>query len=117
MNIDIFSHLLKLEVEEGLVAAAGHWEAALPLNPLHPTHVYHTAYEASLICCSCMRKKDYTGAAGHWEAALALNPLNPDGWFALGFACLKAGDSPRAVQVRKLTDEFSFQEKSSMRGP
>ncbi len=117
MIIDIFTHLLQLEAEEGLVGAAGHWEAALALNPLHLTHDYHTAYEASLTCCSCMRKKDYTAAAGHWEAALALNPLNPDGWFALGFACLKAGDSSRAVQVRKHTDELSSQEKSSMRGP
>ena len=46
-----------------------------------------------------MRRKDYGGAAHHWEAALALNPLHPDGWFALGFAALKAGDDTRAVQV------------------
>lgn len=46
-----------------------------------------------------MRKKDYRGAAEHWESALALNPLHPDGWFALGFAALKAQDDTRAVQV------------------
>jgi predicted TPR repeat methyltransferase len=46
-----------------------------------------------------MRRKDYGGASQHWEAALALNPLHPDGWFALGFAALKAGDDTRAVQV------------------
>lgn len=49
-----------------------------------------------------MRRKDYGGATGHWEAALALNPLHPDGWFALGFAALKAGDDTRAVQVPRL---------------
>jgi predicted TPR repeat methyltransferase len=48
---------------------------------------------------SAMRKKDYGGAAQHWEAALALNPLHPDGWFALGYAALKAADDTRAVQV------------------
>ncbi len=46
-----------------------------------------------------MRRKDYGGASQYWEAALALNPLHPDGWFALGFAALKAGDDTRAVQV------------------
>ncbi|KFM22915.1 Tetratricopeptide repeat protein 27-like protein [Auxenochlorella protothecoides] len=31
-------------------------------------------------------------AAGHWRAALALSPLHPEGWFSLGYACLKERD-------------------------
>lgn len=48
---------------------------------------------------SAMRRKEWAPAVGHWEAALALSPLNPDGWFALGYACLKAEDETRAVQA------------------
>ena len=53
-----------------------------------------------------MRRKDYAAAVEHWEAALALNPLQPAGWFSLGFACLKAGDTPRALQVGILNPEI-----------
>lgn len=35
----------------------------------------------------------------HWELALGINPLHPEGWFALGFCCLKSHDNPRAVQA------------------
>lgn len=38
-------------------------------------------------------------AAEHWELALAVNPLHPEGWFALGFCCLKAQATRRAVQA------------------
>lgn len=64
--------------------------------------------QTGLICdlilgmSSAMRRKDWAPAVAHWEAALALNPLNPDGWFAMGYACLKAEDDTRAVQVPPL---------------
>lgn len=38
-------------------------------------------------------------AAGHWENALRLNPLFPQGWFALGYCCLKTKNQQRALQV------------------
>ena len=41
----------------------------------------------------------YLQAAGHWEQALGLNPLFPQGWFALGYCCLKIKHQERALQV------------------
>lgn len=38
-------------------------------------------------------------AEGHWEKALGLNPLFPQGWFALGYCCLKTKNQQRALQV------------------
>lgn len=38
-------------------------------------------------------------AAGHWEKALALNPLFPQGWFGLGYCCLKTLNHQRALQA------------------
>ena len=38
-------------------------------------------------------------AAGHWEKALALNPLFPQGWFGLGYCCLKTKSHQRALQA------------------
>lgn len=39
-------------------------------------------------------------AEGHWEKALGLNPLFPQGWFALGYCCLKTKNQQRALQVQ-----------------
>lgn len=38
-------------------------------------------------------------AAAHWELALAVNPLYADGWFALGHAYMKMGDTSQAIQA------------------
>ena len=38
-------------------------------------------------------------AGEHWEKALGLNPLFPQGWFALGYCCLKTNHQDRALQV------------------
>ena len=43
------------------------------------------------------RRKDWAGAVSAWDAALALNPDHTDGWFACGYARLKAGDDPGAA--------------------
>ncbi len=38
-------------------------------------------------------------AASHWELALAVNPLHSEGWFALGYCCIKASNFGRALQA------------------
>eukprot|EP00891_Asterochloris_glomerata_P006782 jgi/Astpho2/6782/Aster-07226 len=48
----------------------------------------HTAWERS----------GHRSSAKHWEAALAINPLHPEGWFALGYCCIKTQDYTRACQ-------------------
>ena len=40
-------------------------------------------------------------SAEHWELALALNPLHPQGWFSLGYCCIKLERYDRAVEVRQ----------------
>ena len=46
--------------------------------------------------CKCTA---WLQAEGHWEKALGLNPLFPQGWFALGYCCLKTQNRQRALQV------------------
>ena len=46
-------------------------------------------------------------AAVHWEKALGLNPLFPQGWFALGYCCLKTKHQQRALEVTKLGPLFA----------
>lgn len=48
---------------------------------------------------SAMGRRDWVDATGRWEAALAINPLHDQGWFALGYCCLKAQDASRALQA------------------
>lgn len=38
-------------------------------------------------------------AAEHWELALAVNPLHSEGWFSLGYCCLKRQNWTRALQA------------------
>ncbi len=38
-------------------------------------------------------------AEGHWEKALGLNPLFPQGWFAMGYCCMKTHHTQRALEV------------------
>ncbi len=69
---------------------------------------YHHALEVSngrsvramrSLARSAMNRKEFDQAAVHWEAALAFNPLHEQGWFALGYCCLKHGDHTRALQA------------------
>ncbi|XP_039114038.1 tetratricopeptide repeat protein 27 homolog isoform X1 [Dioscorea cayenensis subsp. rotundata] len=46
---------------------------------------------------SAYNRKDYETSKILWEAAMAQNSFYPEGWFALGFAALKAGDYEKAV--------------------
>ncbi|KAJ0974555.1 hypothetical protein J5N97_016520 [Dioscorea zingiberensis] len=46
---------------------------------------------------SAYNRKDYETSKSLWEAAMAQNSFYPEGWFALGFAALKAGDYEKAL--------------------
>lgn len=48
---------------------------------------------------SAMGRLDWSQGAVRWEAALAINPLHEQGWFALGYCCLKQHDAQRALQA------------------
>eukprot|EP00887_Chlorella_sp_A99_P004614 scaffold4.g4614.t1 len=48
---------------------------------------------------NALRRGDHAAAAGHWEAALALNPLHAEGWFSLGYCCIKEKQYERALQA------------------
>ena len=43
--------------------------------------------------------KSTVQAEGHWEKALGLNPLFPQGWFAMGYCCIKTRNTQRALEV------------------
>ncbi|KAL3155216.1 hypothetical protein ABBQ32_013155 [Trebouxia sp. C0010 RCD-2024] len=69
---------------------------------------YHQAWEASKgrstraqrsLARSAQRQQHWDQAEGHWEKALGLNPLFPQGWFALGYCCLKTKNQQRALQA------------------
>ena len=70
------------------------------------------AVAAGSVCCQAYLTFLYTierkylcclQAEGHWEKALGLNPLFPQGWFALGYCCLKTHNSQRALQASNST--------------
>ncbi|KAL4859782.1 Tetratricopeptide repeat protein 27 [Chlorella vulgaris] len=48
---------------------------------------------------NALRNSSYSKAAAHWELALALNPLHGEGWFSLGYACIKEKEYGRALQA------------------
>lgn len=48
---------------------------------------------------SAMGRSDWTQASSRWTAALSINPLHEQGWFALGYCCLKQQEPQRALQA------------------
>ncbi|DBB11777.1 hypothetical protein WJX82_011005 [Trebouxia sp. C0006] len=48
---------------------------------------------------SAQRQQHWEEAEGHWEKALGLNPLFPQGWFAMGYCCMKTHHTQRALEA------------------
>jgi tetratricopeptide (TPR) repeat protein len=57
------------------------------------------ARAARSLARNAVRTERYEKAAIHWEEALALNPLHPEGWFHLGWCCIKTKDYHGALRA------------------
>ena len=68
-----------------------HYHAALRVTGGRSARAHRT------LAVRAARRKDWPAAVSAWDAALALNPAHTDGWFACGYARLKAGDDPGAA--------------------
>jgi tetratricopeptide (TPR) repeat protein len=57
------------------------------------------ARAARSLARNAVRNERYEKAASHWEQALALNPLHPEGWFHLGWCCIKTKEYQGALRA------------------
>jgi tetratricopeptide (TPR) repeat protein len=57
------------------------------------------ARAARSLARNAVRTERYEKAAKHWEEALALNPLHPEGWFHLGWCCIKTKEYHGALRA------------------
>jgi tetratricopeptide (TPR) repeat protein len=59
----------------------------------------HSARAQRSLARAASSRAEYPAAVAAWEAALAINPMYPEGWFGLGYACMKTGDERRALSA------------------
>jgi len=57
------------------------------------------ARAARSLARNAVRTERYEKAAQHWKEALALNPLHPEGWFHLGWCCIKTKEYHGALRA------------------
>ncbi|KAG7675146.1 hypothetical protein Ndes2526B_g08005 [Nannochloris sp. 'desiccata'] len=76
----------------------------LSLNDAHYMEAWErsgkrNARAARSLARNAVRTERYAKAAQHWEEALALNPLHPEGWFHLGWCCIKTKEYHGALRA------------------